>query len=33
LAEDVEGSDTAWHVSMRTMLWAQQVLHYFGGAG
>jgi hypothetical protein len=33
LAKDVEGSDTAWHVSMRTMLWAQQVLHYFGGAG
>jgi hypothetical protein len=33
LAEDVEGSDTAWHVAMRTMLWAQQVLHYFGAAG
>jgi hypothetical protein len=33
LAKGVDGSDTAWHVAVRTMLWAQQILHYFGGAG
>ena len=26
-------ADRAWHVGVQTMLWAQQVLQYFGGVG
>jgi len=26
-------SENAWHIGVQTMLWAQQVLHYFGGVG
>ncbi|MDA0666905.1 MAG: M1 family metallopeptidase [Planctomycetota bacterium] len=26
-------SENAWHVGVQTMLWAQQVLQYFGGVG
>ncbi|MDP6962776.1 MAG: M1 family metallopeptidase [Planctomycetota bacterium] len=33
LASGAETDDNAWNIAVRTMLWAQQVLHYFGGAG
>ena len=33
ISKESSGANHAWHIGLRTMYWAQQILHYFGGAG